>query len=178
MLKGSLIIVFAIGLFSACETSKNTNQEQKKLAEQLFRSVYGGDPSQIDSLVSNDVVSSYPIFEQLFGTKAIRGREALKNFAIGFGERWNDTKVTVHEAIAEDESVVLIWSFSAKRMTTEQDSSEVAVQEYSWGGITLFRFNESDKIIAEIGEESTPGPIKRLELDKTKRNQDIEKVNR
>ena len=166
MLKGSLIIVFTLCLFSACETSKDTYQEQKELAEQLFRSVYGGDPSQIDSLVSNDVVSSYPIFEQLFGTKAIRGREALKNFAIGFGERWNDAQVIVHEAIAEDENVVLIWSFSAKRMTTEQDSSVVAGEEYnSWGGITLFRFNESGKIIAEIGEESSPGPIKRIEFD-------------
>ena len=165
MLKRSLIIILALCLFSACETSKITNQERKQLAEQLFRSVYGGDTSQIDSLVSDDVVSSYPIFEQLFGTKAIRGRESLKNFAIGFGERWNDAQVTIREAIAEDESVVLLWSFSAKRMKTEQDSSVVAGQEYSWGGITLYHFNESGKIIAEIGEESSPGPFERLELN-------------
>ena len=48
-------------------------------------------------------------------------------------------------------------------MKTEQDSSVIAGREYSWGGITLFHFNESGKIIAEIGEESSPGPFERLE---------------
>jgi hypothetical protein len=48
-------------------------------------------------------------------------------------------------------------------MVTEKDSSIVAGHEYSWGGITLFYFNDSDEIRAEIGEESSPGPIERLE---------------
>ena len=111
------------------------------------------------------MISSYPGFEELFGTKVIRGREAYKNFAIGFGERWTDVHVTFDEEIAEDDKVVLVWSFSKKRITPAQDSSSVADQEYSWGGITLFRFNESGKITAEIGDESSPGPMKRLELD-------------
>ena len=165
-----LVGIFTIFLLSACEKNQNNNEEFRNRAEQLFRSVYGGDHTQIDSLISGDIVSSYPIFEQIFGTKAIRGRIAYKNFAIGFGERWNDAQVTIRETIAEDESVVLVWSFSAKRMNTEQDSSVVAGQEYSWGGITLFHFNESGKIIAEIGEESSPGPFERLELDKIQNN--------
>jgi hypothetical protein len=165
MLKKPLIIICALCILSACEKSKNTDQEHKEQAEKLFLSVYGGDPSQIDSLVSSDVVASYPIFEQLFGTRVIHGREAYKKLAIGFGERWTDVHVTIHEDIAEDERVVLVWSFRARRMITAQDSSTVVDKVYNWGGISLFRFNESGKITAEIGEESTPGPMNRLELD-------------
>ena len=158
-----LLIGFCtISMFCACESKQIDTEQRKDMAEQLFRSIYGGDPSQIDNLVSDDIVSSYPIFEQLFGTKAIRGRDSLKNFAIGFGKRWEDSHVTFHESIAENKRVVLVWSFSAKRMETEKDSSVIAGQQYSWGGITIFHFNENGKIIAEIGEESSPGPFERI----------------
>jgi hypothetical protein len=146
MLKRSMIVFITFCLCSSCQTNSITNQEHKQLAEQLIRSVYGGDTSQIDSLVSDNVVCSYPIFEELFGSYAIRGPKQYKNFAVEFGRRWSDPKITFHEAIAEDKSVVLVWSFSAIRMNTEQDSSVVAGQEYSWGGITLVQFDESGKI--------------------------------
>ena len=149
-------------LFCACKSKQTNSEQHKEKAEQLFLNLYGGDPSLIDNLVSDDVVSSYPIYEQVFGTKTIRGRESLKNFAIGFGERWNDAHVTFHEAIAENKSVILVWSFAAERMITEKDSIFVAGKQYSWGGITLFHFNEDGKITAEIGEESSPGPFERM----------------
>lgn len=161
---GHIIFIgfYTICLLCNCNPARNTEQ-YTNMAQQLFSSIYGGDPSLIDSLVSDDVVSSYPIFEQLFGTKAIRGREALKEFAVGFGERWNKANVVFHEAIAEDNRVALLWSFKATRMVTAQDSSVLAGQQYSWGGITLFHFDEEGKITAEYGEESTPGPFARLE---------------
>ena len=157
-----LIIILALVLISACQQGKSTHQEHKNLAEQLLRSVYVGDTARINDMVSDDIVSTYPVFSQLFGTSALRGREAYEKFAMGFSERWNDAKIIFQEAIAEDTSVVLVWSFIATRMTTTPDSSFVAGREYSWGGITLFHFNESGKITAEIGEESSPGPIGRL----------------
>lgn len=52
-------------------------------------------------------------------------------------------------------------------MTTAQDSTVVAGKVYSWGGITVFNFDESGKIIEEIGEESSPGPWARLHFDIT-----------
>jgi len=165
MLKKPLMLICALCIISACEKSKNADQENKAIAEQLFQSVYSGDPSRIDSLVSIDMISSYPVFEELFGTSVIRGREAYKNLAIRFGEQWTDAHVAFDEEIAEDDKVVLVWSFSAKRITSAPDSSSVAGQGYSWGGITLFRFNESGKITAEIGEESSPGPMNRLGPD-------------
>ena len=82
-----LLVGFSIiSMLCACNSEQTDTEQHIDMAEQLFRSIYGGDPSLIDNLVSDDIVSSYPIFEQLFGTKAIRGRESLKNFAIGFGD--------------------------------------------------------------------------------------------
>jgi hypothetical protein len=162
LLKTSFIIILTLFVFSACKTGKNSDLERKKLAEQYFRSVYGGDTSGIDSLVSEDVVSSYPVFEQILGTKTISGRDALKDFALGFVERWKDEKIRIDEAVAEGESVVLVWTFSAMSTKTTPDSSLVAGHTYSWGGITLFHFDESGRITGEIGEESSPGPFERL----------------
>ncbi|MEZ4794974.1 MAG: nuclear transport factor 2 family protein [Flavobacteriaceae bacterium] len=156
------LLILGSCLFLACKEGTHTREEHKMKAEQLFRSVYGGDPSQIDSLATNDVIVTYPVFEQIFGKKAISGRESYKNFAIGFGDRWNDSQVIIHETIAENNNVVLVWSFSAKRKETTPDSSFIAGQKYSWGGITLYQFDESGKITIEIGEESSPGPFERI----------------
>jgi hypothetical protein len=52
-------------------------EERKTQAERFSRGIYGGDPSVVDDLAAKDLVASYPIFESLFGTPAIRGRAAL-----------------------------------------------------------------------------------------------------
>jgi len=155
-LKRLSIIVFALCFLTACETGKYDKQELKTHSEQLFRSVYGGNLSEIDSLISDDIVASYPIFEQIFGSKSIQGREAYKNFAIGFNKRWIDAQINIHETIAEGKSVVLVWSFSAKRIEAEQDTSEIEQNVYSWDGITLYHFNEMGKVILETGKEGSP----------------------
>lgn len=53
--------------------------------------------------------------------------------------------------------MVLVWSFSAR--DTEAEAGEAGS---AWGGISLFRFDAEGKITAEIGEESSPGPMGRL----------------
>jgi len=152
-------------LLSACETGNDTKQEHKRIAEQLFRSVYGGNYTGIDSLISDSIEASYPIFKQLFGSGTIRGREAYKNFTIGFNKRWTDAQINIHETIAEDKSVVLVWSFNAKRVLSEQDSSGLGPEKYGWNGFTLYHFNEAGKIISETGEESSPVPFDNLHFD-------------
>ena len=126
-----------------------------------MKGIYGCNPSVVDSLAEDDVFISYPIFEKLFKTSAIRGRIAVKKFAEGFCSRRTDFHITIHESIAEKDKVILIWSFRARNIGSVNPDVEPSNKEHSWGGITLFRFNEAGKIIAEIGEESTPGPIER-----------------
>jgi len=163
MLKQTTIIVFAFCSLSACTMKKKNEQKPELLAKQLFYSVYGDNQSDIDSLISDDIVASYPIFKRLYGTMAIRGREAYKRHVLNFNQEWTDGQITINEAIVEDKSVVLVWTFRAVSKNTAQDSSIVAGKEYNWGGITLFHFNDSGKINLETGEESSPGPIERLE---------------
>lgn len=131
-------------------------------AERFFRGVYGGDSSVVDILASDDIVVSYPIFMSLFGAPAIRGRAAVREFASGFSIRWTDPRIDVHEAVGSNDRVVLVWSFRGRNVGSARPERQPTNREHSWGGITLYRFDTHGKIVAEVGEESEPGPMERL----------------
>jgi uncharacterized protein (TIGR02246 family) len=130
--------------------------------ERFMRGVYGCDPSVVDELAADSVVLSYPIFEQLYHTPALRGRQAVRRFAEGFCSRWKDGRFTFHESLADGDDVVLVWSFRARFVGPASPGGPAPGEEQAWGGITLYRFDDSGKITAEIGEESTPGPMARI----------------
>lgn len=155
----SLLILNACG-----DAGARLEGERKVLAERFFRGVYGCDPSVVDNLAADSVLVSYPIFERLYNTSAFRGRKAVRDFAERFCSRWADAQFSFDEAVVEGDRVVLIWSFSARfvESATGQPNQPPVNQVQSWGGITLFRFNEAGKIVAEVGEESAPGPFGRL----------------
>lgn len=134
----------------------------KTAAERFMRGVYGNDPSVVDELATADIIISYPVFQNVFGTPAIRGREAAKKFVERFASKWADGRITIDEAVSEGNSVVLIWSFRARNVGSLGPDAPPTNEEHSWGGITLYRFNEAGKITEETGEESAPGPIQRL----------------
>jgi SnoaL-like domain len=127
------------------------------MAERYFRGVYGCNPRVVDELAATDIVVTYPIFERLFGKPALLGRDAVKAFADHFCGRWAEPEFVFHEVISDEHRLVLVWSFSAR--DTEAATSEPRA---AWGGISLLKFNAEGKISAEIGEESTPGPMGRL----------------
>jgi len=135
-------------------TPANTEADRVALAEQFFRGVYGCDASVVGELASEDIVTSYPIFETLFQKPGIQGREAVEAFATNFCKKWKDAQVTIHESVTEDDRVVLIWGFQARDSATGK--------EHTWGGISLFRFDDAGKIVAEMGLESAPGPVERF----------------
>lgn len=142
-------------LLNACNTTNNnTTEEQKTIAQKFMKGVYGCDPSVVDELAADSILITYPIFVNIFGSPAIRGRDSVKNFVNHFCSKWKDPQFTFHETIAQENKVVIVWGFKARNVSSNK------VQ--SWGGITLFRFNDDGKITAEIGEESSPGPIERL----------------
>ena len=132
------------------------------IAEKYLRGVYSGDTSVVDDLAGNDVIATYPIFNKIFNTPSLIGREAVKKLATGFASRWKNPQITIHETVKQDNKVVFIWSFRAKRIDSTAEDNKTTDEVHSWGGITFFRFDESGKIIVEIGEESEPGPIGRL----------------
>lgn len=130
----------------------------KEIAERYFRGVYGCNAGVVDDFASEDVVVSYPIIQTIFGRPALRGRVEVRAFAEGFCRKWSDAEFQFHEVIADHDRVVLVWSFSARAA-----DGEPATPRSSWGGISLLRFNDDGRITHELGEESEPGPIGRLE---------------
>jgi len=157
------LTVVIISCNFGCTASDGTVEgERKAIAERFFRGVYGGDPALVDELAAEDIVVSYPIFRELFDRPAIRGREATRQFARGFAERWVDARITIHDAIAEGDRVVLLWTFQARNVGSALADQAPTNEEQSWGGITLYRFDKDQRIIAEIGEESDPGPAQRV----------------
>ncbi len=134
----------------------STEADRKALAEEFFRGVYGCDPSVVDQLAGDDVVISYPIFETLFDRPGIRGRDAVRGFATNFCKKWTNAQVTIHDSVSEGDKVVLVWGFKARNTGDGK--------EHEWGGLSLFRLDESGKIVAEMGLESTPGPFERMAL--------------
>lgn len=156
-----LIIVTTMALASCGPGGAGSEASTPTAAETFFRGVFGCDPALIDETAAEGVVVSYPIFESLFDTPAIRGREAVKQFSAGFCSRWIDPEIVVHEVVQEGDRVVLVWEYSATPAAVAADEASPGVRE-SWGGISFFRLDDAGKVIEELGEESTPGPAARM----------------
>lgn len=143
------------GLLIACSGAvSDPSATHKARAERFFRGVYGCVPSVVPELAADDVVVSYPVFQTLFDVSAIRGRDAVEEFATQFCSEWKEAEIEIDETVAEGANVVFLWSFQARNVASGERES--------WGGITLYRFDDAGKIVAEIGEESEPGPAARV----------------
>jgi len=134
----------------------------KSKAKEWFKAVYLGNTVMIGELAADDIAISYPIFQQIFSTPAIRGRKAAVAFAERFVTKWAEGEVTYHEVIAEGNRVVLVWSFSARNIGELQKGKPPTNEVHSWGGISLIRFDDDGKVVEELGEESAPGPYGRM----------------
>ena len=152
----------ALVFLGSCAAPDSLSAGRAAAAEGFFHGVFACDPGAIDRYAAADVAVSYPVFETLFQTPVIRGREAVKEFSAGFCTRWEDPRVAVHQAVVEGDRVVLVWEFSALPVAGSSDSGAGAVSRASWGGISFFRLDRAGQVIEEVGEESTPGPAARL----------------
>jgi hypothetical protein len=145
-------------LMAACRAEPNAGSNLAPVAERFFRAVYECVDADLAELASPEVRMSYPIFAERLGTSVLEGLDAVEGFSRGFCQRWSNPTVVVHEAIATDRRAVLVWSFSATSQIAESEDEGRA----SWGGITVFHFDDEGRVIAEFGEESTPGPVIRM----------------
>lgn len=147
----------------ACQSANvPAASERAAVAERFFRGLYTCDTTVVDSLAARDVAVSYPIFETVYGKPAIRGREEVRAFVTRFCRRWTDAVVVINESVAQDDRVVFLWSFRARNIGPGPGGQTPDSAEHSWGGISLFRFDSAGRVLAEVGEESTPGPAARL----------------
>lgn len=159
------VLLTVLPLVVACVEESDQVSVKQLAAEQYFNGVYACDQAALDSLAADDIVISYPIFDSLFGTPAIRGRSNVLGFAARYCSHWSDPEITIHEVVEDGNRVVLVWAFTA--VGGVQDSAAVTTtpKRQSWGGISFLRFDSTGRVIEELGEESTPGPIARLRGD-------------
>jgi hypothetical protein len=160
MLRRWTCVLAAVLLFgSACRgPDVDLKSERIATAETYLRGVYGSDPTVVDRLAGESITVSYPIFESLFGSPTIRGREAVKLFVVRFGQKWSDSQFEFREAVCDGDEVALLWSFRARNVGSLQPGKPATNQELGWGGITLLRFDQAGKIVSEVGYESEPRP--------------------
>ena len=149
-------------MLSCARSDRRTGEDLRGPAERYLSAVYGCRSELVDSLVSDSVVVSYPGFEAMLGTSALRGREAVRRFAERFCGRWTNRELTVHEAVQDGRRVVLVWQFRAVPTFVDSVAGSGSAAPQGWGGITFFRFDEEGEVVEEIGEESTPGPMARI----------------
>lgn len=154
MRKGGLLLLMLCTLVSCRGDAGGSTAERRLAAERFMRGVYDCEPSVVQEMAADSVLISYPVFQEIFGTPAVRGRDDVEAFAKRFCSQWKDVTLTITDAVADSDRVVFMWTFGARNVESGQRST--------LGGITLYRFNASGKIVAEIGEESIPGPIGRL----------------
>jgi hypothetical protein len=150
-------VLWALACCALQASAAASEPRRAAVAEQYFRGVYGCDPKVVEELAAADIVVTYPAFKELFGKAALVGHQEVVAFADHFCRKWTDRELLVHESISDSKEVVLVWSFSARDSQAPGDEPRSA-----WGGISLIKFARDGRIAAEIGEESTPGPIGRL----------------
>jgi len=158
----NIIAIFLVGLLTSCSSHDQTEERNKNSAEAFFRGVYGGDSSVVTEFGAEDIALSYPIFQTLFNSPVIEGQKEIENFIVRFSTKWKDQEITINEAIAEGNTVVLVWSFKARDAFYESGGPSDLGPNKSWGGITVYHFDEVGKIKSEFGEESEPGPYGRI----------------
>jgi len=158
-----LLLVIAVLLpLSACIADKSDLEAtHKQIALDFLRGEYSGDLAVVDRLAAPEIVVSYPVFEEIFGSASISGRQAVRDFAAGFAKRWIDRELTIYQVVTQGDSVVVVWGFRARRAGSDSPDG-ASKAESSWGGVTLFRFDSKVQIAFEIGEESSPGPSGRV----------------
>jgi hypothetical protein len=156
-----LIVPALIPIFGCATNSSVADAKREDAAIEFLRGIYTGDSSVVDRLAAPGIVVSYPIFDEIFGEPSIVGREAVRDFAEGFGKRWISGEVIIHDVIIRGDTAVVVWGFRARKAASDGGGQSTLV-ERAWGGITLYRFDGEDRIVFEIGEESTPGPAARI----------------
>ncbi|MFH2012887.1 MAG: ester cyclase [Pseudomonadota bacterium] len=134
-----------------------STQENKTIAKR-FVQVWGkGNLDIIEELAAPSLYVNYPIMPQV-----IHGSKIFKKVIEGFRSAFPDSDIKIEEAIAEDDKVVISWTFSGTH-----NGSFLGIpatnKNVKWTGITIYRIIEG-KIVEEKGEEDMLGFFRQIGL--------------
>ena len=132
-------------------------EENKAIARQFIQVWGNGDLDIIDELAAPSLSVQYPVLPQV-----IRGSKTFRQVMDGFRSAFPDSDLQVEEEIAEDDKVVIRWSFSG----THQGSLlgiPATGKKVKWTGITIYHIVDR-KVMEEKGEEDFLGFLRQIGL--------------
>ena len=129
--------------------------ENKSVARR-FIGIWGRESLDIiDELAVPDIVMTYPVMPEV-----VRGRDRFKKVMANFREAFPDSDIIVEDEIAEDNKVVVRWTFSGTHKGSFLGIPPSG-RKVRWTGITIFTLS-GGKVIEERGEEDFLGFLRQI----------------
>jgi steroid delta-isomerase-like uncharacterized protein len=141
----------------AFEGGKMSIQKNKKIARRFIQIWGKGNLDIIDELAAPSISVKYPVMPQ-----TIRGTQMLRQVMENFRSAFPDSDLLIEEEIAEDDKVVIRWSFSGTHQGS-LSSIPATGKKVKWTGITIYRIVEG-KVMEEKGEEDFLGFLRQIGL--------------
>jgi steroid delta-isomerase-like uncharacterized protein len=132
--------------------------ENNKAIARRFIQVWGdGDLDVVDELAAPSLVVRYPALPQV-----IQGNRAFRHALAGFRSAFPDSALRVEEEVAEDEKVVVRWTFSGTHEGSFMGIPATG-KKVTWTGITIYRIVDG-RVTEEQGEEDFLGFFRQVGL--------------
>jgi len=134
-----------------------STQENKTIARRFIQIWGKGNLDIIDELAAPSLSVQYPAMPQV-----IRGSKTFRQVMESFRSAFPDSDLQIEEEIAEDDKVVIRWSFSG----THQGSLlgiPATGKKVKWTGITIYQIVDG-KVMEERGEEDFLGFFRQIGL--------------
>jgi predicted ester cyclase len=152
--------------------------DDNKIIARRFQEAWGtADLSVIDELAAPNFTASYPYFQYTHGKDSLEDLEEFKQAILRLhSEMSNLTLVSEDDVIAEGDKVVIRWTASGtctQDIFELVDGSSIIGKSIVWSGITIFQIVDG-KVVAEIGQEDSWGPLRQLGIVPTGWKQNVE----
>lgn len=133
-----------------------STQENKTIARRFIQVWGKGNLDIIDELAAPSLSVQYPIMPQV-----VRGTKTFRKVMEKFRSAFPDSDLQIEEEIAEDDKVVIRWSFSGTNQGSLLGISATG-KKVKWTGITIYRIVDG-KVMEEKGEEDFLGFLHQID---------------
>ncbi len=132
-------------------------QENKAIAQRFIQIWGKGSLDTIDELAAPSLVVQYPAIPQV-----IHGPQMFRRVMQSWRSAFPDSDLIVQDQIAEDNKVVIRWSFTGTHQGNLLGIPSTG-RKVRLTGITIYRIIDG-KIVEERGEEDFLGVFRQLDL--------------
>ncbi len=132
-------------------------QRNKEIARHFIQIWGKGSLDIIDELAAPSLSVRYPVIPQV-----IQGPAMFRRVMEGFRSAFPDSDLSIEEEIAEDDKVVIRWSFSGTHRGNLLGIPATG-KKVGWSGITIYRIVDG-QVAEERGEEDFLGFFRQIGL--------------